>query len=68
LLNVYLEFIVDQTLHNISTYDKALGTNLARDYKRFVWWNMRELQKPVLNSLFENGRVWRLLMDKHLSL
>lgn len=68
LLNIYLEYIVDQNLQNISAYDKALGTNFTREYKRFIWWNMREAQKPMLNSLFKNGRVWRLLMDKHLAL
>lgn len=68
LLNVYLEFISEATLLNISTLDKTLGTNLARDYKRFVWWNMTELQKPMMASLFENGRVWRRIMDKHLVL
>jgi hypothetical protein len=68
MLKVIFEHQIDSGLHFLKTYDNAMGTNYTRTYKRFIWWNMNQIQKPLVSSVFENGRTWQKIMNKFLSI
>jgi hypothetical protein len=68
MLNTIIEHQINSGLHFLKAYDDTMNTNYTRTYKRFIWWNMNEVQKPIMISLFSNGRIWRRWMDKFLTI
>lgn len=55
-------------LKNLKKIDNAIGTDYLRTYKRTSWFIMNEIEKPVMKCIFTNGRGWRRMKDKFLTL
>jgi len=63
IYNDYLRFIVRTNLMIIECIDK----DMQNEYKKAVWLMMNEIEKPVMQSLFLNGRIWRTLKQEFLT-
>ena len=47
--------------------DKQMGTTYVYSYKQFMWQLLNEFEKPLMKSVFMNGRQWRKFKDKFLT-
>ena len=68
MLNTIIEHQINSGLHFLKAYDDIMNTNYTRTYKRFIWWNMNQIQKPIISSVFEYGSVWQKMMNKFLTI
>jgi hypothetical protein len=46
---------------------KSIDKNLETSYKKNMWLLLNELEKPLMCSVFENGRTWRTLKQEFLT-
>ena len=58
-----LKFIIQTNLMFVKCIDK----DMEKQYKKTVWLMMNEIEKPVMQSLFMNGRIWRTLKQEFLT-
>lgn len=63
IYNDYLRFLIKTNLMLIECIDK----DMEKQYKKTVWLMMNEIEKPVMQSLFMNGRIWRTLKQEFLT-
>ena len=63
IYNDYLRFIVRTNLMIIECIDK----DMQNEYKKAVWLMMNEIEKPIMKSLFMNGRTWRTIKQEFLT-
>lgn len=63
IYNDYLKFIVRTNLMIIECIDK----DMQNEYKKAVWLMMNEIEKPIMKSLFMNGRTWRTIKQEFLT-
>ena len=63
IYNDYLRFIVRTNLMIIECIDK----DIQNEYKKAVWLMMNEIEKPIMKSLFMNGRTWRTIKQEFLT-
>ena len=63
IYNDYLRFLIKSNLMLIECIDK----DMEKQYKKTVWLMMNEIEKPVMQSLFMNGRIWRTLKQEFLT-
>ena len=59
----YLKFMIQTNLMFVKYIDK----DMEKQYKKTVWLIMNEIEKPVMQSLFMNGRIWRTLKQEFLT-
>jgi hypothetical protein len=58
-----LKFLIRMNLLFLKSIDK----NLETSYKKNMWLLLNELEKPLMCSVFENGRTWRTLKQEFLT-
>ena len=63
IYNDYLRFLIKTNLMLIECIDK----DMEKQYKKTVWLMMNEIEKPVMQSLFMNGRFWRTIKQEFLT-
>jgi|AP86_3_1055499.scaffolds.fasta_scaffold269051_1 hypothetical protein len=63
IYNDYLKFLVKTNLMFIECIDK----DMQKEYKKAVWLMMNEIEKPIMKSLFMNGRTWRTIKQEFLT-
>ena len=59
----YLKFMIQTNLMFVKYIDK----DIEKQYKKTVWLIMNEIEKPVMQSLFMNGRIWRTIKQEFLT-
>ena len=50
------------------SHGSDLGAETVKIYKKMIWQTMNEMERPVMKSLFSNGRKWRRLKDQFLTI
>lgn len=58
-----LKFLIQMNLLFLRSIDK----DLERNFKKSMWLFLNELEKPLMRSVFENGRIWRTLKQEFLT-
>lgn len=46
---------------------RSIDKDLERNFKKSMWLFLNELEKPLMRSVFENGRIWRTLKQEFLT-
>lgn len=59
--------MIDIYINYLKTIDKQMGTTFEYSYKKIMWNCLNEFEKPLMKSVFINGRQWRKFKDKFLT-
>jgi len=59
--------MIDIYINYLKMIDKQMGTTYEYSYKQFMWQLLNEFEKPLMKSVFMNGRQWRKFKDKFLT-
>jgi hypothetical protein len=46
---------------------ECIDKDMQNEYKKAVWLMMNEIEKPIMKSLFMNGRTWRTIKQEFLT-
>lgn len=58
-----LKFLIQMNLLFLRSIDKDLETS----YKKNMWYVLNEIEKPLMASVFMNGREWRSVKQEFLT-
>jgi len=58
-----LKFLIQMNLLFLRSIDKDLETS----YKKNMWYVLNEVEKPLMASVFMNGRQWRSVKQEFLT-
>ena len=46
---------------------RSIDKDMERLHRNFVWNVLNEIEKPIMKSVFANGRVWRSVKQEFLT-